>query len=209
MDLFNKIAGPLTPGAFQWILQYFQEHLFYTSFCEWLLQLIKPRFTVSWDQLKAAFFVLWKCRGCQIWTLREKCPNRVCLPYSVRMGENTDQKKLRSTRRIQSECGKIRTRKNSVFGHFWRSWTDLLETCLAMRYVVHIKVSLNLICLTTSCNSRFKQSGQKEAQKSFSGRHMFSTVYIWVAKIITLLLLLILYFSLKNLHSLYSSNNYR
>ena len=116
---------------------------------------------------------------------------------------------IRVSLRIQSEWGKIRTRKNSVFGHIWRSWTDLLETCLAMRYVVHIKVSLNLICLTTSCNSRFKQSGQKEAQKSFSGRHMFSTVYIWVAKIIILLLLLILYFSLKNLHSLYSSNNYR
>ena len=96
MDLFNKIAGPLTPGAFQWILRNFQEHLFYTSFCEWLLQLIKPRFTVSWDQLKAAFFVLWKCRGWQIWTLREKCPNTSISPYSVRMGENTDQKKLRS-----------------------------------------------------------------------------------------------------------------
>ena len=124
MDLFNKIAGPLTPGAFQWILRNFQEHLFYISFCEWLLQLIKPHFTVSWDQLKAAFFVLWKCRGCQIWALREKCPNtefflfrifphsdwirrvriwektdqkKLCSisPYSVRMRENTDRKKLR------------------------------------------------------------------------------------------------------------------
>ena len=30
--------------------------------------------------------------------------------------------------RIQSDCGKIRTRKNSVFGHFWRSvWTLILH----------------------------------------------------------------------------------
>ena len=32
-------------------------------------------------------------------------------PYSIRMWENTDQN------RIQYECGKIRTRKNSVIGH--------------------------------------------------------------------------------------------
>ena len=143
----------------------------------------------------------------------EHCVKSVQIRVSLRIqsewGKIRTRKNSVVSLRIQSECGKIWTRKNSVFGHIWRSWTDLLETCLAMRYVVHIKVSLNLICLTTSCNSRFEQSGQKEAQKSFSGRHMFSTVYIWVAKIIILLLLLILYFSLKNLHSLYSSNNYR
>ena len=35
--------------------------------------------------------------------LREKCPNTELLPVSLR---------------IQSECGKIRARNNSVFGHF-------------------------------------------------------------------------------------------
>ena len=46
--------------------------------------------------------------------------------HSVRMRENTDQKKLRIrtlfvSLRIQSECEKIQTRKNSVSGHFSRS----------------------------------------------------------------------------------------
>ena len=82
------------------------------------------------------------CCGFETYSLREKCPNlrsffwpvfsrirteygkiRSISPYSVRMRENTDQKRLRIwtlfvSLRIQSECGKIRTRKNSVFGHF-------------------------------------------------------------------------------------------
>ena len=41
-------------------------------------------------------------------TLREKCPNTELFQV-----------------RIQSECGKIRTRNNSVFGHFSRS--DMFE----------------------------------------------------------------------------------
>ena len=57
-----------------------------------------------------------------LFTLREKCPNTelilVCIfLYLVRIQENMDQKFLG----VQSECGKIRARKNSVFGHFSRS----------------------------------------------------------------------------------------
>ena len=61
-------------------------------------------------------------------------------PYSVRIQENTDQKKLRIwmdtfhaeiygvNLRIQLEYRKTRTRKNSVFGHFSRSAIYLTMT---------------------------------------------------------------------------------
>ena len=57
-------------------------------------------------------------------TLREKCPNtefflvRIfpCFP-AFRL--NTERYEL--SLRIRSKCGKIRTRKNSVFGHFSRN----------------------------------------------------------------------------------------
>ena len=39
-----------------------------------------------------------------------------CGPYFPASGLNTGR--FRVSLRIQSECGKIRTRKNSVFGHF-------------------------------------------------------------------------------------------
>ena len=55
-------------------------------------------------------------------SLREKCPNtEFFLVYSVSL-------------RIQSECRKIRTRKNSVFGHFSRSecyFEKLIEPLVA------------------------------------------------------------------------------
>ena len=40
-------------------------------------------------------------------------------PYFIAFGLNTERYGV--SLRIQSECGKIRTRKNSVFGHFSRS----------------------------------------------------------------------------------------
>ena len=53
-------------------------------------------------------------------TMREKRPNMELFlvrifPHSDWMGRNT---KYEISLRIQSECGKIRTRNNSVFGHF-------------------------------------------------------------------------------------------
>ena len=47
--------------------------------------------------------LLLSCWECAEYTLREKCPNTEFFLV-----------------RIQSECGKIRTRKNSVFGHISR-----------------------------------------------------------------------------------------
>ena len=42
--------------------------------------------------------------------------------YFPAFGLNTERYGVYSVSlRIQSECGKIRSRKNSVFGHFWRS----------------------------------------------------------------------------------------
>ena len=60
-------------------------------------------------------------------------------PYSVRMRENTDQKKLRISLCIQSECGKIRTRKNAVFGRF--SHCDISRNLVFMG----LKINLNYL----------------------------------------------------------------
>ena len=40
-------------------------------------------------------------------------------PYFPAFGLNTERYEL--SLRIRSKCGKIRTRKNSVFGHFWHN----------------------------------------------------------------------------------------
>ena len=56
-------------------------------------------------------------------TLREKCPNKEF--FLVRIFPYSDW--IRVSLRIQSKCGKIRTRKNSVFGHFSRSVSYLLK----------------------------------------------------------------------------------
>ena len=55
------------------------------------------------------------------WTLCEKCPNKefFCGPYFPVFGLNTEIYEVNL--HIQSEHGKIRTRKNSVFGHFSHS----------------------------------------------------------------------------------------
>ena len=88
-------------------------------------------------------------------TLREKCPHTEfflvhIFPYSVRMWENTDQKKLHIWTvftqcwiyKIQKNvnCMKnvqIRTRKNSIFGHFSHSHWNKGNQCLMRRYYVH------------------------------------------------------------------------
>ena len=54
------------------------------------------------------------------YTLREKCPNTKL--FLVRIFPHSDWiRRDRVPLFIQSECGKIRSRKNSVFGHFSRS----------------------------------------------------------------------------------------
>ena len=60
-------------------------------------------------------------------------------PYSVKIQENTDQKKLRIWTLygvhlcIQSEYKKIWTRKNSAYGHFSRS-VILLDNASSLHY---------------------------------------------------------------------------
>ena len=49
--------------------------------------------------------------------LRKKCSNTRSNSPAFRLNTESYSVSLR----IQSECGKIRTRKNSVFGHFSRS----------------------------------------------------------------------------------------
>ena len=57
-------------------------------------------------------------------TLREKCLNTEFFLVRIFFGLNTERYRVYGVSlRIQSECGKIRTRKNSVFGQFSRSET--------------------------------------------------------------------------------------
>ena len=62
-----------------------------------------------------------------MFTLREKCPNTEFFsgPYFPAFGLNTDRYGVSLCNgvslRIQSNCGKIRTRKNSLSEHFSRS----------------------------------------------------------------------------------------
>ena len=69
-------------------------------------------------------------------TLRESCPNTKL--FLVRILPHSDWVSLR----IQSECGKIRTRKNFVFGHFSRSARIELPSVLLRsgQWFVHDKI---------------------------------------------------------------------
>ena len=69
-------------------------------------------------------------------TLRENCPNTKL--FLVRILPHSDWVSLR----IQSECGKIRTRKNFVFGHFSRSARIELPSVLLRsgQWFVHDKI---------------------------------------------------------------------
>ena len=51
-------------------------------------------------------------------------------PYFPAFGLNTERYFV--SLHIQSECGKIRTRKNSVFGHFSRSEENAFRAALTM-----------------------------------------------------------------------------
>ena len=93
-----------------------------------------------------------------IWlSLREKCPNTEFFsgPFFPAFGLNTERYGV--SLRIESECRKIRTRKNSVYGHFSRSvWSteqyfseDRLDGLLisALAYVTDIHVEGSNMCL--------------------------------------------------------------
>ena len=54
-------------------------------------------------------------------------------PHFPAFGLNTEI--YRVILRIQCKCGKIRTRKNSVFGHFSKQWTQWMMTLKVSRIV--------------------------------------------------------------------------
>ena len=82
--------------------------------------------------------------------------------------------------RIQFECGKMRTRNNSVFGHFSRSEWDkvkytsnstqhrqiLLSLCLNLRRALIYFISLSFFSVINSHNFIFKQLQADEYSKS-------------------------------------------
>ena len=74
-------------------------------------------------------------------SLREKCPNTDFFsgPYFPAFGLNTDRYFV--SLRIQSECEKIRTRKNSVFEHLSRSLFYLLSFTFILFPSLHHSLS--------------------------------------------------------------------
>ena len=82
----------------------------------------KPRYGHKYANDIKSVSVRW-CLCILSNTLREKCPNMEFFsgPYFPAFGLNTDR--YRVSLRIQSEYGKIRTRKSSVFGQFSHSDT--------------------------------------------------------------------------------------
>ena len=55
-------------------------------------------------------------------------------PYFPAFWLNTERYEV--SLRIQSKCGKIRTRKNSVFGHISRSWLQTGNCCFYTNFAV-------------------------------------------------------------------------
>ena len=85
-------------------------------------------------------FMLFLITAVFIWlSLHEKCPNTEFL-WSVfsRIGPSTEY--LSVSPRIQSECGKIWTRKSSVFGHFSCSAGHIKTTVTRDLFLVKIVV---------------------------------------------------------------------
>ena len=79
--------------------------------CKYFFQSSKHDWKNTWFITTRSYYYFTKL-------LREKCPNTEFFsgPYFPAFGLNTERYGVSLC--IQSECGKIRTRKNSVFGHF-------------------------------------------------------------------------------------------
>ena len=83
---------------------------------------------IAQGSIKIFFFLILPSRIFLYYTtliLPEKCPIKygvISVLYFPAFGLNTERYEV--TLRIQSECGKIRTRNNSVFGHFSCSVSD-------------------------------------------------------------------------------------
>ena len=60
-------------------------------------------------------------------TLCEMCPNMEFFLVRIFPHSDMNTERYEESLRIQSECGKIRTRKNSVFGHFSRSVNESVQ----------------------------------------------------------------------------------
>ena len=75
--------------------------------------------------LRLQISCLFRTSSFLTFTLREKCQKKGVFsgPYIPAFGLNTERYSL--SLRVQSECRKIRTRKNSVSGHFSRSFREL------------------------------------------------------------------------------------
>ena len=90
----------------------------------------------------------YRCLHSPIYTsvsLREKCPNTDLflvgmIPYSGWIRRDA------SYLRIQSECGKIRTRNNSVIGHFSRSVCYSSSNILKLEVLLVKDVLILILC---------------------------------------------------------------
>ena len=78
-----------------------------------------------WEEIRYPISVLpflWALSACLSTAWKVSKYGVFSGPYFPAFGLNTDV-----SLRIQSECGKIQTRKNSVFGHFLRSGCDKIR----------------------------------------------------------------------------------
>ena len=78
--------------------------------------------------------------------LRKKCPNTEVFPVRIFPHSDWNTERYGVSLRIQSECGKIWTRKSSVFGHFPRN-AEYDKRPLLSGSALHLDLSYNLYSL--------------------------------------------------------------
>ena len=96
-----------------------------------ILSLCSDLTCLKCEGLALEMHIIWCKNSIGSWNLYVEVPLTLGEPISVAffLANNTSSKatKYSVSLRIQSECGKIRTRKNSVFGHFSPSATSILS----------------------------------------------------------------------------------
>ena len=105
-------------------------------------------------------------------------------PYFPVLGLNTE--KYFVSLCIQSECGKIRTRNNSVFGHFSRSESKKISGTYSLtlnRFQILSGVSIadfkrvNIVCLLTFLESQFSTFSSSSLYAVYSSSPLHEQIF--------------------------------
>ena len=124
-----------------------------------------------WEQEK-----IEKMRRLSRLTLREKCPNT---EFSlVRIFPHSDWiRRYGISLRIQSECGKLRTRKNSVFGHSPHSVSRL--TRWQEKKIKSIRRLSTCLRIVSHCVSNYEHPLKSNCHLHFIWKKHFWSCIIW------------------------------